>query len=98
MDKWQIGDKDERIAHAKMSTESLFDPKMEEHKQQRMTAPMFPSPKKQDVSNLASRKVNSINTPHVKAYVGQKGEAEQYEYKSKGIRALEEFLGLKWAS
>ena len=30
MDKWHIGDKDERIAHPKMSTESLVDPKMEE--------------------------------------------------------------------
>ena len=27
MDKWQIGDKDERSAHAKISTESLADPK-----------------------------------------------------------------------
>ena len=32
MDKWKIGDKDERSAHAKMSTESLADPKMEEQK------------------------------------------------------------------
>ena len=32
MDKWQIEDKDERSAHAKMSTESLADPKMEEQK------------------------------------------------------------------
>ena len=32
MDKWQIGDKDERSAHAKMSTETLTDPKMEEQK------------------------------------------------------------------
>ena len=32
MDKWKIGDKDERSAHAKMSTESLVDPKMEEQK------------------------------------------------------------------
>ena len=30
MDKWKIGDKDERSSHAKMSTESLVDPKMEE--------------------------------------------------------------------
>ena len=30
MDKWQIGDKDEMSAHAKMSTESLGDPKMED--------------------------------------------------------------------
>ena len=47
---------------------------------------MLPSPKKQDVSNLASRKVNSISTPPIKDYVAQKGEAEQYEYKSKGIK------------
>ena len=32
MDKWQIGDKDERSAHAKRSTESLADPKIEEQK------------------------------------------------------------------
>ena len=32
MDKWQIGDKDERSAHAKMSTESFTNPKMEEQK------------------------------------------------------------------
>jgi len=32
MDKWQTGDKDKRSAHAKMSTESLADPKMEEQK------------------------------------------------------------------
>ena len=30
MDKWKIGDKDEMSAHAKMSTESLGDPKMED--------------------------------------------------------------------
>ena len=30
MDKWKIGDKDKRIANAKMSNESLTDPKMEE--------------------------------------------------------------------
>ena len=30
MDKWQIGDKDEMSAHAKMSIESLADQKMEE--------------------------------------------------------------------
>ena len=30
--KWHIGDKDERIAHAKMSTDLLADPKMEEQK------------------------------------------------------------------
>ena len=29
MDKWKIGDKDERSAHAKISTESFYDPKME---------------------------------------------------------------------
>ena len=29
MDKWKIGDKDERSAHAKMSSESFSDPKME---------------------------------------------------------------------
>ena len=51
-----------------------------------MTAPVLTSPNKQDVSNLASRKVNSIITPPIKAYVAQKGEVEQYEYKSKGIR------------
>ena len=51
-----------------------------------MTAPVMPSSKKQYVSNLASREVNSINTPPIKAYVSQNGEAEQYEYKSKGIR------------
>ena len=58
---------------------------MEEHKLHSMTAPVLPSPKKQDVSNLASRKFNSINTPPIKDYVAQKGEAVQYEYKSKGI-------------
>ena len=51
-----------------------------------MTAPVLPSPKKQYVSNLASRKVNSIIIPPIKAYDAQKGEAEQYEYKSKGIK------------
>ena len=50
MDKWQIGDKDERSAHTKMSTELLTDPKMEEQKLQSMTTPILPSPKKQDVS------------------------------------------------
>ena len=44
-----------------------------------VTALVLPSPKKQDVSNLASRKVNSIITPPINAYVAQKGEAEQYE-------------------
>ena len=34
MDKWNIGDKDERSVHAKMCTESLADPKMEEQKLQ----------------------------------------------------------------
>ena len=51
-----------------------------------MTTPMLPSPKKQYVSNLASRKFNSISKPPIKAYVAQKVEATQYEYKSKGIR------------
>ena len=32
MNKWKIGDKDERSAHAKMYIESLDDPKMEEQK------------------------------------------------------------------
>jgi len=73
-------------AHAKISTESLADPKIEEQKLQSVTAPVLPSPKKQYVSNLASRKVNSISIPPIKAYDAQKGEAEQYEYKSKGIR------------
>ena len=86
MDKWKIGDKDKRSAHAKMSTESLADPKMEEQNLQSVTAPVLSSPKKQDVSNLASRQVNSISTSPIKAYVSQKGEAEQYEYKSNGIR------------
>ena len=49
MDKWNIGDKDERSAHAKMSTESLADPKMEEQKLKSVTALVLPSPKKQDV-------------------------------------------------
>ena len=51
-----------------------------------MTTPVLPSPKKQYVSNLASRKVNSIIIPPIKSYDAQKGEVEQYEYKSKGIR------------
>ena len=59
---------------------------MEEQKLQSMTRIVFPSPKKQDVSNFTSRKVNSINTPPIKDYVAQKGEDEKYEYKSKGIR------------
>ena len=70
---------DERSTNAKISTESLADPKMEEQKLQSVTALVFPSPKKQSVSILASRKVNSISTPHIKAYDAQKGEAEQYE-------------------
>ena len=86
MDKWKIGDKDKRRAHAKMSTESLCDPKMEEQNLQSVTTPMLPSPKKQDVSNLASRQLNTISAPPIKAYVAQKGEAKQYEYKSKGIK------------
>ena len=32
MDKWNIEDKDERSAHAKMSTKSLTDPTIEEQK------------------------------------------------------------------
>ena len=51
-----------------------------------VTALVLPSPKKQDVSNLALRQFNSISTPPIKAYVAQKGEVGQYEYKSKGIR------------
>ena len=86
MDKWNIGDKYERSAHSKMSTKSLVDPKMEEQKLQSVTAPVLPSPKKQYVSNSASRQVNSISTPPIKAYVEQKGWVAQYEYKSKGIR------------
>ena len=86
MDKWNIGDKVERCAHAIIPTESLTDPKMEEQKIQSVTVWVLPSPKKQDVSNLASRQFNSIRKPHIKAYVAQKGEAEKYEYKSKGIR------------
>ena len=65
MDKWQIGDKDERSADAKMSTKSLTDPKMKEQNLESVTAPMLHSPKKQDVSNLSSRKVNSISTPPI---------------------------------
>ena len=80
------GDKDERSAHAKMYTKSLSDPKMEEQKIPSVTTPVLSSPKKQDVSNLASRKVNSINTPPIKAYFTQTSEAKQYEYKSKGIK------------
>ena len=49
MYKWKIGDKDERSAHAKISTESLTDPKMEEQKIQSVTALVLPSPKKKDV-------------------------------------------------
>ena len=59
---------------------------MEEQKLQSVTAPVSSSPKKQDVSNLASMKVNSISIPPIKTYDAQKGEAEKYEYKSKGIR------------
>ena len=51
-----------------------------------MTTPVLPSPKKKDVSNLASSKVNSITTRPIKAYVAQKAKDEKYEYKSKGIR------------
>ena len=49
-----------------MSNESLTDPKMEEQKIQSVNAPVLPSPKKQYVSNLDSRKVNSISTNPVK--------------------------------
>ena len=77
---------DERTTHAKMSTESLADPKMEEQKLHSVTALVLPSPKKQDVSNLALRQVNSISTPPIKAYVAQKGEAQQNEYNLKGIK------------
>ena len=73
-------------AHAKISIESLADPKMEEQKLQSVIAPVLPSSKKQYVSNLASRKVNSISIHPIKAYDAQKGEAERYEYKSRGIR------------
>ena len=55
-----------------MSTESLADPKMEEQKLQSVTTLVLPSPKKQDVSNLASRKVNSISTPSIK-FLGYSG-------------------------
>ena len=65
---------------------------MEEQKLQTMTAPVLPSPKKQDVSNLPSRKFNSISTPPIKDYVAQMGEAEQYEYNSKGIRVNKYFV------
>ena len=41
MDKWKIGYKDERSAHAKLSTESLVDPKMEEQKLQSVTTPVL---------------------------------------------------------
>ena len=51
-----------------------------------VTALVLPSPKKQDVSNLDLRQFNSISTPPIKAYVAQKGEAEQYGYKLKGIK------------
>ena len=76
MDKWYIGYKDERSAHAKRSTESLANPKMEEQKLQSVTAPVLPSPKKQDVSNLASRKVISISTPPIK-FLGYRGPIGQ---------------------
>ena len=69
-----------------MSTESLTNPKIEEQKLQSMTASVFPSLKKKSVSNLATRQVNSISIPPVKAYDAQKSEVEQYEYNSKGIR------------
>ena len=72
MDKRQIGDKDESSAHAKMSIKSLDYPKMEDQKLQNVTAPVLPSPKKQDVSNLASRKFNSISTPSIN-FLGYSG-------------------------
>ena len=50
MDKWNIGDKYERSAHAKMSTKSLVDPKMEGQKPQSVTTLVLPCPKKNDVS------------------------------------------------
>ena len=66
MEYWN---KDERIAYAKMHMESLVSPKMEEQNLQSVTVVVLYSPKKQDVSNLDSRKVNSINTPPIKDYV-----------------------------
>ena len=75
-----------------ISKESLTDPKMEEQKLQSVTALVRPSPKKQDVSNLASSKFNSISTPPIKDYVAQKGEAEKYEYKSKGIKVNKSYV------
>ena len=72
MDKWNIGDKDERSAHAKISTQLLADPNMEEQRLQSMTELVLPSPKKQDVSNLASRKFNSINMPLIN-FLGYSG-------------------------
>ena len=69
MDKWHIGDKDERISHAKMYIESLTDPKMEEQNLQSVSASVLPYPNNQYVSNLASRKVNSISTCPIKDYV-----------------------------
>ena len=60
MDKWKIRDKDEKSAGAKNSTESLGDPKMEQQKLQSVTAPVLPSPKKQDGSNSASRTKENI--------------------------------------
>lgn len=87
MDKQQNGDKDERNANTKMPSESsLSDHKMEEQKKHSMTAPVLFSPKKQNGANLASRQGNSISTPLNKANFALKGEADQYEYKSKSIR------------
>ena len=84
MDKWKIGDKDERSADTKMSNESLTDPKMEEQNLQIVTAPVLPSPKKQDVSNLASRKFNSISTPPIKflGYSGPIGPSPNQQFSS----------------
>ena len=46
MDKWKIGDKYERIAHAKMSIEKLDDPKIEEKNLQSVIAPAMHSTNK----------------------------------------------------
>ena len=77
MDKWNIGDKDERSAHAKikMSIESLADPKMEEQKLQSVAAPVLPSPKKQDA--LIQLQGKSIQLAHLlsRIMLHKKGEA-----------------------
>ena len=72
-------------AHAKISTESLADPKMEEQKLQSVTAPVLPSPKKQYVSNLASRKVNSISIPPIKVYE-ESGTKGNYDIHKSSLR------------